>query len=483
MGRKPMNKPKAPIVPETTMTPTEQREEWNRSKDMIVQLNKMSRDTKIKVFIGAGVGTEFFTCYMCGGVKPKSMFYTSTDYNVRTGVTRICKACFEELAQRPSNKTTDEVDANREALKYALEYVDQPFYERLYKSAVREASVVNNKNGSTDKPYKAYKRTIAAPAYKGLRYRDGEADVIDRNMAELADGNKEMTQDEYEEFQKNKADALRVVGYYPFEDEALTEQPQLYAEFSGYLDEQKDEYSPYWLSSVIQIIKNNVAIMRLKKFVADLSKNPEEMRSNLSAIKEAAEAQAKLTNNNLMLAKENCISIRNNKSASRGEDSWTGQMRKLRDLNLRDYDVNRFDIDTCKGMQQVADISMASILKELSFDENDYTEIIKTQREMVDKAHHEAAVYKERARLLLKENLDLKRFMDEQGVKYQHCLTNNALFEQGFFSAKASSVKLDGEEQAPVFDVPYDDLDEDSIDEADDESTGDADVETDIAEQ
>ena len=62
MGRNPMNKPKAPIVPETTMTPTEQREEWNRSKDMIVQLNKMSRDTKLKVFIGAGVGTEFFTC-------------------------------------------------------------------------------------------------------------------------------------------------------------------------------------------------------------------------------------------------------------------------------------------------------------------------------------------------------------------------------------------------------------------------------------
>ena len=464
-----MNKPKAPIVPETTMTPTEQREEWNRSKDMIVQLNKMGRDTKIKVFIGAGVGTEFFTCYMCGGVKPKSMFYTSTDYNVRTGVTRICKACFEELAQRPSKKTTDEVDANREALKYALEYIDQPFYERLYQSAVREASVVNNKNGSTDKPYKAYKRTIAAPAYKSLRYRDGEADVIDRNMAELADGNKEMTQDEYEEFQKNKADALRVVGYYPFEDEALTEQPQLYAEFSGYLDEQKDEYSPYWLSSVIQIIKNNVAIMRLKKFVADL-------------IKEAAEAQAKLTNNNLMLAKENCISIRNNKSASRGEDSWTGQMRKLRDLNLRDYDVNRFDIDTCKGMQQVADISMASILKELSFDENDYTEIIKTQREMVDNAHHEAVVYKERARLLLKENLDLKRFMDEQGVKYQHCLTNNELFEQGFFSAKASSIKLDGEEQAPVFDVTYDDLDEDDFGEMGDESAGDADVETDTAE-
>ena len=101
---------------------------------------------------------------------------------------------------------------------------------------------------------------------------------------------------------------------------------------------------------------------------------------------------------------------------------------------------------------------------------------------MVDKAHHEAAVYKERARLLLKENLDLKRFMDEQGVKYQHCLTNNELFEQGFFSAKASSIKLDGEEQAPVFDVPYDDLDGDSLNEVDDESAGDADVETDITE-
>ena len=97
-------KPKAPPPPPAqpniaTMTTTEQREEWNRSSDMAKQLTKMSTDAKLRVMIGAGVGSEFFTCYMCGGLKPRSQFFTSTDLRVRSGVSRICRACYEELCQ------------------------------------------------------------------------------------------------------------------------------------------------------------------------------------------------------------------------------------------------------------------------------------------------------------------------------------------------------------------------------------------------
>ena len=97
-------KPKAPPPPPAqpniaTMTTTEQREEWNRSSDMAKQLKKMSTDAKLRVMIGAGVGSEFFTCYMCGGLKPRSQFFTSTDLRVRSGVSRICRACYEELCQ------------------------------------------------------------------------------------------------------------------------------------------------------------------------------------------------------------------------------------------------------------------------------------------------------------------------------------------------------------------------------------------------
>lgn len=451
-------KPKAPPPPPAqpniaTMTTTEQREEWNRSSDMAKQLTKMSTDAKLRVMIGAGVGSEFFTCYMCGGLKPRSQFFTSTDLRVRSGVSRICRACYEELCQDVSKETTDEVDANRQALKVALEYVDQPFFENLYQSAVREAKTPRAR--APIKYYMAYKRSISNAVYRNMRYRDGEADVIDRNIAAIEDGNKEMTVEEYKEFEKNKADALRVAGYYPFENEALSEQPFLYAEFSGYVDAQKDDYPPFWISSVVQIIKNNAMIERLNQLKMELSKDPQVMSGNLGALKEASATQAQLTTNNIRLAKENCISLRNNKTASRGEDSWTGRMKQLQDYKLRDYDVNKFDIDTCAGMQQVADISAASIFKELTLDENDYTEIVKEQRERMAKLEHEMLVAKERARLLLKENLDLKQFMDERQVDYHAHLQNNELFEQGFFTVSAESVHLDGEDTDDVYEVEF----------------------------
>ena len=130
-------------------------------------------------------------------------------------------------------------------------------------------------------------------------------------------------------------------------------------------------------------------------------------------------------------------------------------MKQLQDYKLRDYDVNKFDIDTCAGMQQVADISAASIFKELTLDENDYTEIVKEQRERMAKLEHEMLVAKERARLLLKENLDLKQFMDERQVDYHAHLQNNELFEQGFFTVSAESVHLDNEDTDDVYEVEF----------------------------
>jgi hypothetical protein len=39
------------------------------------------RYKRYDVLVQLGVGTEYFTCYLCGGVKKKEDFYTSTDPN------------------------------------------------------------------------------------------------------------------------------------------------------------------------------------------------------------------------------------------------------------------------------------------------------------------------------------------------------------------------------------------------------------------
>ena len=68
------------------------------------------------------------------------------------------------------------------------------------------------------------------------------------------------------------------------------------------------------------------------------------------------------------LAAESCLSLKNNKVKGKGDNTWTGKIKKLKDLNLREAEVNGFDLATCKGMQQVMDLSNQSILRTLSMD-------------------------------------------------------------------------------------------------------------------
>ena len=108
--------------------------------------------------------------------------------------------------------------------------------------------------------------------------------------------------------------------------------------------------------------------------------------------------------------------MKHNKNQSKGENTWTGKIKKLKEMNLREAEVNAFDIGTAEGMRQVADISNASIMKQIALDENDYTEMLAKQREMIVKLQDRADENEEKARILLRENIDLKKYMQEQGI-------------------------------------------------------------------
>lgn len=75
-------------------------------------------------------------------------------------------------------------------------------------------------------------------------------------------------------------------------------------------------------------------------------------------------------------------------------------------------------------MRQVADISNASIMKQIHLDENDYTEMLGQQREMIVKLQREADENAEKARILLRENVDLKSFIQDKGIDISDYLTN-----------------------------------------------------------
>ena len=70
--------------------------------------------------------------------------------------------------------------------------------------------------------------------------------------------------------------------------------------------------------------------------------------------------------------------------------------------------VNLFDIETSEAMKQIADISNRSIMEQLTWDSNDYTEMIKEQREKLLMLQDENGELKEQNRILQNQIIDLQ---------------------------------------------------------------------------
>ena len=110
------------------------------------------------------------------------------------------------------------------------------------------------------------------------------------------------------------------------------------------------------------------------------------------------------------------MSLKHNKNASKGENTWTGKIKKLKELNLREAEVNGFDINTCRGMQQVLEMSDASIMKQLALDESEWSDMVAEQRESLIKIQNERDIYREINRILLRENIDLRDTLQENDL-------------------------------------------------------------------
>ena len=83
----------------------------------------------------------------------------------------------------------------------------------------------------------------------------------------------------------------------------------------------------------------------------------------------------------------------------------------MKEMVLNGFDdvkVNLFDIETSEAMKQIADISNRSIMEQLTWDSNDYTEMIKEQREKLLMLQYENGELKEQNRILQNQIIDLQ---------------------------------------------------------------------------
>lgn len=371
-----------------------------------------------------------YLCPYCNKEKRREDFYVSSDPLVLTGITTMCKDCAKKVARNYNEETGEYGDCTKASIQSALERLDKPWLEHIYESSYNE---VNNPDAERQRSnvWAAYIKNITSlNQYNGMRWRDGDLFSTHQVNAKINEKPEEayeaITPDEekveipkdqeiYNEYMKNKSSVIRLLGYDPFSSEAEVDKPLLYSQLVGYLDLGGENEDMMRTSSAITIVRGFLQQAKLDDMLAKAMKNIGS-DGKAGEIKSLLDSKQKISSTISTLAEQSCLSLKHNKNASKGENTWTGKIKKLKDMDLREAEVNGFDIGTCRGMQQVLEISDASIMKQLRLDETEWSDMVADQRKLIVDLQKERDVYKEVNRILLRENLDLRDTLEENDL-------------------------------------------------------------------
>jgi hypothetical protein len=372
--------------------------------------------TKKKPMTTTKEPTPEYVCPHCGKLKKKSSFYVSSDPAVSIGVAFPCKECSEKIARNYNERTGKFGEVTLTSLKNALCYLDKPFLETLYDASYNEVHDESLAQPKTNL-WAAYIKNVQMVNYKSMRWRD--SDIFQDGDTTTDSENKiaaTMTPEVVDEYKTNKKDIIRLIGYDPFANyPAEQDLPVLYAQLISFIDEETKN-DGMKMNAVIQIVQAFNQIQKLNDAINELAADTKKLNSNNGTIKQHADTISKLLSGANALAKDNGISVNFNNSKSKGQNTLTGKMKELDLIGFRDAKINMYDIEYCKGMQQVAAISAKAQVDQIGFDENVMMEISNIRRELVDDLQKQKDKAVERARVLLVENRDLKEFLKEKGL-------------------------------------------------------------------
>lgn len=362
-------------------------------------------------------------CYMCDTHKARDKFYVSTDPMNKSGLTPICKDCARKIALK-IGKDKVEHEPDKDSVIETMRYLNKPFLSKLWDASIQESeNLASGKIRSNG--YYSYIKNVAMGQYNTLTFKD--SDVFGNNTSENEIPKEPTTEEElieshagldtYDSFLKNKNDVIRLLSYDPFEKEDVADQPFLYSQLLGILDSSEDANEDMMrTSSAISIVRGFLQQSKIDDTISKLMCDISNIERNSATIKSLQESKGKITSVITSLAQDSCISLKHNKNAKKGENTWTGKIKKIKGLNLREGEVNGFDIDTCRGMQQVQEISDASIMKQLALDESEWSDMVAEMRVVNTGLRKEKDAYQEINRILLRENLDLRDTLKENNL-------------------------------------------------------------------
>ncbi len=304
----------------------------------------------------------------------------------------FCKDCIDKIMQEYTPRYGEKT-----ALIIALALLDMPFYASTYKGIIEGNSIFN---------VGMYVRMLNGRQYQYQTFANtlvsGELQKTDNEVREERESKWSKSD------KQNMNFAISVVGYDPFDNCGMSEDDRKYCfnMLAGYCDTDGIKDDGHKIQSVIQITQSQLQCRKLDEFINQelLGTHPDEGR-----LKNLSETKTKLLSAIAKIAQDNNISSAYNKATGVGKNTLSQKMKEMDSDGFEKIKVNMFDITTSDAMKQIADLSNRSILEQLTWDANDYTEMVKEQREIILKQNKELDQALEELRIAKNKLIDIEQ--------------------------------------------------------------------------
>lgn len=377
-------------------------------------------------------------CSCCGENKKLTEYYLS--YNPMYSVDQrvpICKACCKERSLNSDGTI------NYPKFKEILKNIGKPlFYDSLwssYETVKRENSYLSEEEVELhgEDIIARYFRNIAMRQDRALSFSESESMnfMHQNNNRSNEEKNKIISKykplfgDNYtdnsvttmklndsssitdtkwtKKDKQNMKYAISTIGYDPFEEIGLSEADRKYCFniLAGYCDTDGIAEDGHKMQGVIEI---TMLYCQCKKITEAMNIELSKEIVDDAKVAKLTSSKSSLLSSIATIAKDNNIASNYNKNSKQGQNSLTSKMKEMAENDFEAIKVNLFDIKTSEAFKQIADLSNQSIMEQLTFDNNDYTDIIKEQREMIQKYEHDYDELQEENRQLKNKIIDLE---------------------------------------------------------------------------
>lgn len=370
-------------------------------------------------------------CSFCHNKKKLTDFYISKSplFSVDERVP-VCKDCVINEALNEDG-TINEIELNK-----ILKKIDRPYYKDLIESAITGFKNEHSYIEDDDIIYygkeilQRYFRLIAMRQDRDKSYEDSEKDNFIHPTSNTPKSTKERIAKKYADITENKDKqqvsqkpdseikwtkedkqnmkyVISKLGYDPFESVGLDDFDRKYCFnlLSGYFDTPGILEDGHKKQCVIEI---TMSYCQCRKITDELNIELSKSDSNEKRITSLTSAKSSLLSSIATIAKDNNISSNYNKNSSQGLDSISSMMKEMEKNGFEEIRVNLFDIKTSEAFKQIDEISNQNIANQLTLDTNEYSDIVKEQREMIKSFESELEQLKEENRNLKNKVIDLE---------------------------------------------------------------------------